>query len=92
MKRATIQSDAYILDTYKSGGMYHAGAITFHGRRKLETLRWDDKSFKSEQEANAFVRSHFSPLGLTEAVNEGELAGSRPVWSMRLGNGSILRL
>jgi hypothetical protein len=91
MKRSEIQADAYIIDTYKSGDTYHAGAITFYGRRKLETIRWDE-SFGSQEEADLFVRKHFDKIGLSEADNEGALAGSRPVWSMRLGNGSVLTL
>ena len=85
-KKETVH-DTYILDTYKQveSGKYSAGAVTFHGRRKTEAIRWSDKEFNTEEEANMFVRNHFKSIGLDEAANEGELAGAKPMWSMRFG-------
>jgi len=64
-----------MLDTFKNGasGLFQPGAITFQGRKKIDFLRWQDKSFSTQQEADDFVRAQFKDRGLTEVSNEGEL-------------------
>ncbi|MDD4319624.1 MAG: hypothetical protein PHW10_04865 [Candidatus Peribacteraceae bacterium] len=67
--------DAFILDTCKivGTGTYRPGAITFAGRRKRETMQWKDCEFRTQGEADAFVRRHFERRGIREAENEGVL-------------------
>lgn len=74
MSHAKI-TDAYIIDTCKlsGNGTYIPGAITYSGRRKMEAIQWKDRAFARKEDANTFVREHFSKLNIPEAGNEGEL-------------------
>lgn len=80
MKSDAVLCDNYLIDTYKraESGTFVPGAITFKGRKKIEAIRWDDKEFPSQDEADAFVRAHFEELGISEAENEGEIFRQHP--------------
>ena len=82
MARASKEPDAYIIDTCKlpEKGTYIPGAITFCGRKKMEILQWKDHEFSTQEEADAFVRTHFAASGLTEAGNEGDLVKASGSW------------
>ncbi len=69
------EADSYILDTYRSGeGTYHPGAILFSGRRRMETVRWKEHVFQTQQEADEYARDEISRTRhLMEKSNEGEL-------------------
>ena len=72
---APHQVHSFVLDTCKlvDRGVYKAGAILFKGRKKIDLIQWNDKTFENKYEADAFARQHFQGLGIREAVNEGEL-------------------
>jgi hypothetical protein len=68
------QPDSYIIDTYRIAGenVYKPGAITFKGRKKIEAMRWQQKRFKTQQEADDFVRAQFRGSPVIEKHYEGE--------------------
>jgi hypothetical protein len=68
------QPDSYIIDTYRIAGanVFKPGAITFKGRKKIEALRWQQKRFKTQQEADDFVREQFQGSSVIEKNYEGE--------------------
>lgn len=80
MPKQPKESDAYILDTYKSSkdGAYLPGAIPFAGRKKKEPMQWHDKHFATQQEADRFVRAKCDALGLKEAANEDVILRNNP--------------
>lgn len=80
MKTASGICDSFLIDTYRlmTTGKFSPGAITFKGRKKIEIIRWDDKMFETQNEADDFVRAHFSRLGIPEAENEGEIFRMHP--------------
>lgn len=69
-----VQPDSYIIDTYKTVGAntYTPGAITFKGRKKVEALRWKQKRFKTQEEADDYVRKQFRGSAVIEKHYEGE--------------------
>lgn len=68
--------NAYIIDTCRlaASGKYVPGAITFKGKKKCEILQWREHAYKTQREADEFVRRHFEDKGLQEAGHEGEIA------------------
>lgn len=75
MPTATQEISSYMIDTYKqaSSGRYLAGAITFKGKKKADVIQWKERTFASQNEADAFVRQYFSRSGLTETTSESDL-------------------
>ncbi len=69
------EADCYILDTYRSSdsGKFHPGAITFASRRRMDTLRWPEQAFDTQEDANDFVRRQLARSPMREISNEGEL-------------------
>ena len=75
MKARVHDKETFILDTYKLGGksVFFAGAILFKGRKKIDILRWHERKFPSQNDADEFVRQHFRGTAVVEMLNEGEL-------------------
>jgi len=67
------ECDAYIIDTIKMLGKFVPGAITYAGRKRIQTIQWKENGYDSQEEADEFVRRQFISRGLAEANNEGEL-------------------
>lgn len=74
--------ECYILDTCKlvREGIYLPGAVLFRGRKKIDAMSWKAKSFRTQAEADAFVRRHFAKVGMKEAQHEEEIARMNPRW------------
>lgn len=66
MTQAKPAYDAYILDTCRvvSHNKYLPGAITYRGRKKIESISWKDVLFDTQREADKFVCQHFAQLGI----------------------------
>ncbi|MDD4319574.1 MAG: hypothetical protein PHW10_04610 [Candidatus Peribacteraceae bacterium] len=68
-------SDSYILDTYRASetGKFVPGAVTYCGRKRLETFQWKQRQFPTQGEADSFARGHFAGMPIKELGNEGEM-------------------
>ena len=66
VKPAKAEYDKYVLDTCRvmSNGKYLPGAITYRGRKKIQSLSWKGHLFDTQTEADAFVQKHFVQLGI----------------------------
>lgn len=70
MPKPTKECDAFVVDTYRSlsDRSFHPGAITLKKRKTVEVLQWK-KSFRSQDEANEFVRQQLSKHGIKEVAS-----------------------
>ncbi len=68
-----IKEPSFVVDTYKAGdsGKFVAAAIEFLGKRRVRALRWKDKQFPSQLEADQYVRKQFSKQGISEMESIG---------------------
>ncbi|MDB4978433.1 MAG: hypothetical protein JWM56_619 [Candidatus Peribacteria bacterium] len=82
MKSPVVEYDSYLIDTCKvvRTGKFVPGAIKYKGRKKIEVVQWKDKTFDTQEEANAFVKEHFMELGIAQPSHEWEIFKMTPGW------------
>jgi hypothetical protein len=68
-------TESFVIDTYKvvDEGKFYTGVLIFKGKKKIDSIQWKEHSFATQEEADEFARAHCLKMGLSEAVNEGDV-------------------
>ena len=80
LKSEKAEYDKYVLDTCRvmSNGKYLPGAITYRGRKKIQSLSWKGHLFDTQREADTFVCKHFTQLGIQQPTDLATLFRDAP--------------